>query len=133
MVKVTKAILHGKLHFWCGDVILGQNIFKTWCLNYNILLIFCQFHYVLYEYTLFFISKNFITNASLKLAKNQANAKQHSEAELLPFENYSQSSSTFFITFFIHHPKILVHILKNKQKKKYVCKMKMKMKNRSHR
>ena len=30
----------------------------------------------------------------LKLAKNQANAKQDPEVELLPFENYSHSSST---------------------------------------
>ena len=28
------------------------------------------------------------------MAKNQAKAKQHSEAELLLFENYSHSSST---------------------------------------
>ena len=30
----------------------------------------------------------------LKLAKNQANSKQHPEAELLLFENYSHSSLT---------------------------------------
>ena len=30
----------------------------------------------------------------MKLAKNQANTKQHLEAELLTFENYSHSSST---------------------------------------
>ena len=30
----------------------------------------------------------------MKLAKNQANDKQHPEAELLLFENYSHSSST---------------------------------------
>ena len=30
----------------------------------------------------------------MKLAKNQANAKQHPEAELWLFENYSNSSST---------------------------------------
>ena len=33
-------------------------------------------------------------NARLKLAKNQAKAKQHPEAELLLFENFSLSSST---------------------------------------
>ena len=38
----------------------------------------------------------------LKLAKNQANAEQHSEAELLLFEKYSYS-----------YPEIIVHILKN--------------------
>ena len=42
----------------------------------------------------FFVSNTFISNARLKLAKNQANAKQHPEAELLLFENYSHSSST---------------------------------------
>ena len=36
-----------------------------------------------------------ISNASLKLAKNRANAKQHPEDELLLFENHSHSSSTF--------------------------------------
>ena len=45
----------------------------------------------LYE---FFISSTFISNVRLKLAKNQANAKQHPEAEPLLFENYSNSSST---------------------------------------
>ena len=35
-----------------------------------------------------------ISNARLKLAKNQANAKQQPEAELLLFENYSHTSST---------------------------------------
>ena len=30
----------------------------------------------------------------LKFAKNQANAKQHHEVKLLPFENYSHSSAT---------------------------------------
>ena len=42
----------------------------------------------------FFISKTFISNIKLKLAKNKAKAKQHTEAELLLFENYSLSSST---------------------------------------
>ena len=44
--------------------------------------------------TLFFISNTFISNARLKLAENQAKAKQHSEAKLWLFENYSYSSST---------------------------------------
>ena len=35
------------------------------------------------RYTLFLISNIFISNAKLKLAKNQAKAKQHSEVELL--------------------------------------------------
>ena len=43
----------------------------------------------------FFISNPFISNARMRLANNQANAKQHPEVEhLLLFENYSYSSST---------------------------------------
>ena len=45
------------------------------------------------DYKLFFISNSFISNARLKLAKNQANAKQHPQAELLLFGKYSHSSS----------------------------------------
>ena len=72
----------------------------------------------------------------MKLAKNQANAKQHPEAELCLFENYSHSSSTLL-------PKNNKTYSKNKQKNNCVCiheiiqlitmKMKMKKKNRSHR
>ena len=40
----------------------------------------------------FFISNTFISNIKLKLV-NQANAKQHSEAELLLFENYSHGGT----------------------------------------
>ena len=63
----------------------------------------------------FFISNTFISNTSLKLAKSQADAKQHPEADLFLFENFSHLHSRY-------HPKIIVHILKSKQKKKYVCK-----------
>ena len=42
----------------------------------------------------FFICKTFVSNGRLKLAKNQVNAKQHTEAELLLFEYYSNFSST---------------------------------------
>ena len=41
----------------------------------------------------FFISNTFISNTRLKLTKNQAKSKQHPEAKLLLFENYSLSSS----------------------------------------
>ena len=41
-----------------------------------------------------FISNTLLSNVRLKLGKNQANAKQHSEAEVLLFENYSHSSYT---------------------------------------
>ena len=34
-----------------------------------------------------------MSNVTLKMAKNQPNVRQHSEAELLLFENYSLSSS----------------------------------------
>ena len=49
--------------------------------------------YLLERITHFFISNTFVSNTMLKLAKNQASAKQHPEAELLPRENYSHSSS----------------------------------------
>ena len=42
----------------------------------------------------FFISNTFISNTRLKLAKNQVNGKQHSEAKLFLFEIYSHSSFT---------------------------------------
>ena len=74
----------------------------------------------------------FTSNIRLKLAKNQADAKPHPEAEPLLFETYLHSLSTL-------PPKIIGHILKNKQKNKSVriheiirlimIKMKMKMKN----
>ena len=60
----------------------------------------------------FFISNAFISNGRLKLGENQGNAKQHSETELLLYENYSHSSSTL-------PSKIIGHILKNIQKKNY--------------
>ena len=47
-----------------------------------------------YGIQVFFISNTFISDARLKLAKNQENAKQNPEAELLLFKNYSHSSST---------------------------------------
>ena len=57
----------------------------------------------------FLIRDAFISNANarVKLAKNQANAKQHPKAELSLFGNYSHSSSTLSY--------------KNKQKSKSVC------------
>ena len=88
------------------------------------------------KYMLYFICNTFINNARLKLVKNQANAKQHPEAELLLFENCSHSSST------LSFKKTMIHS-KNNKNNKCICipeiirliimKMKMKMKNRSHR
>ena len=49
---------------------------------------------VINKNTAFFISNIFVSNTKLKLARNQANAKQHPESELLLFENYSNFSST---------------------------------------
>ena len=43
--------------------------------------------------TLFFLSNTFISNAMVKLVKNQAKAEQHPEAKLLLFENYLISLS----------------------------------------
>ena len=62
--------------------------------------------------TSFFISNTFTSNASLKLAKNQAKAKQHPDAELLLFENYSLSTPTL-------SSKNKMRFSKNVQKSKY--------------
>ena len=43
----------------------------------------------------FYISNTFISNARFKLAKNEAKAKQHPEAELSLSENVALSLSTF--------------------------------------
>ena len=69
------------------------------------------------NYMPFFISNTFISNARLKLVKNQANAKQHPEAELLLFDSYSYSSSMLSSK----NPKIIGHILRNKPRNKCVC------------
>ena len=53
----------------------------------------CVYEHDAYLHAFYFISNTFISNARLKIAKSQANAKQHPEAELLLFENYSHSSS----------------------------------------
>ena len=81
-------------------------------------------------YMLFFIS-----NDRLKFTKNQAKANQHPEAEHLLFENYSFSSSMLLSKNNRYSKKCT--------KNKYVClnefvwlmtmKIRLKMKNRSHR
>ena len=48
---------------------------------------------ILHRYA-FFNKQHFYKQPRLNLAKNQPNAKQHLEVELLLFENYSHSSST---------------------------------------
>ena len=59
----------------------------------------------------FFISSRFISNGRLKLAKNQAKAKKHPQADPLLFEMY-------IFTFFTHViiQKIIGDILKNVRK-----------------
>ena len=87
------------------------------------------------RHTLFYIGNTFISNTQLKLVKNQADAKWHSQAELWLFEIYSHYSG--------YHPKIIEHVLKSNQNNMCVSiheimrliKMttKMKKKNRSYR
>ena len=48
----------------------------------------------IYKKHAFFISNTFISKSRLRLGKNLANAKQHPEAELLLFENFSHPSFT---------------------------------------
>ena len=86
-------------------------------------------------YTLF-LSNTFISNSRLKLAKNQANAKRHPEAELLVFESYSHSlytlSSKNNRTSLKKQAKEQVGLL-NEIIRLIIMKMKKKKKNRSHR
>ena len=85
----------------------------------------------------FFIRNTFICNVRLKLAKNQASAKQHPQAVNFCY------LKIIHIFHPCYHPKIIRYILKSKQKNKCVgiheiirliiMKMKVKMKNKSHR
>ena len=76
----------------------------------------------------------FISNTRLKLAKNQAKAKQQPETKLLRFENYSLSSSMLSC-------KTNLRFSKKCAKNKRICfneiililmKMRVKIKSRSH-
>ena len=73
--------------WWDGNWVLNHGMF---CAE----LLFSSFFYYSSVLLAFFISNTVISNDRLKLAKNQANAKKHPEAELLLFVNYSHSSST---------------------------------------
>ena len=84
-------------------------------------------------YTRFFISSTFISNARLKLTKNQANTKQHPEAELFPFVNYSQFPSMLSSKNNTTHWKIRKRTSASVFIRLIIMKMKLKMKNRSHR
>ena len=59
------------------------------------------------KYTLVFMTNAFISNARLKLAKNQANAEQHTEAAVLQFP-------IIHILHHCYHRKVIGHILKSK-------------------
>ena len=75
----------------------NQNLPYLWINSlklYSLFFLYVKLRAIKIHYTLFFISNNIISNARLKLAKNQANAKQHPEAELLAFQNNSHSSYT---------------------------------------
>ena len=87
---------------WRAQVVItaNENGKKRLCIDYS-QTINCFTHLDAYplpriddQVHAFFISNTFISNARLKLAKNQANAKQHLEPEFLLFENYSHCSST---------------------------------------
>ena len=109
------------------SIILFVDIYqKTWYfLNTR------QIYIYLNLITRVLISNPSMSNARLKLAKNQANAQQNPETGFLQFENYSCFSSTLL-------SKNNGTYSKNKQKDKCVCihevirliimKMKMKMK-----
>ena len=109
------------------SIILFVDIYqKTWYfLNTR------QIYIYLNLITRFLISNTSMSNARLKLAKNQANAQQNPETGFLQFENYSCFSSTLL-------SKNNGTYSKNKQNNKCVCiheiiwliimKMKMKMK-----
>ena len=85
------------------------------------------------SYMLFFVRNTLINNAKLKLAKNQAKAKQQPEAELLLFESYSLLSSKISSKNSREYSKkytktrafVLMRLL-------MTMKMSLKMKNRSH-
>ena len=83
----------------------------------------------------FFISKTLISKARLKLAKNYAKAKQHSEAKLLQLENYSLFSSMLSSKNRRYYKKCIKnkYVYSNEIIRLMKMKMRLKMKNRSYR
>ena len=76
------------------DVIMEQLPLNSY---YKLLILKFKCFILMGAFTRFFFTSNtFISNTSLKLAKNEANGNQHPEAELLLFENDSHSSSSSF-------------------------------------
>ena len=75
---------------WIKNIVCHEN--QDRCIH----MVICYFHLNRQEKQInaFFINNTFISNVRLKLAKNQANAKQHPGVDLLLFENYLLSSST---------------------------------------
>ena len=74
------------------SLILVLNIFKKNFLSYifvatwwSLFLLLKPVQHILHIHARFFIKNTFISKTRLKLVKNQANTKQHPEAELLLF------------------------------------------------
>ena len=88
----------GKLYYKLGQLLQIGAVITNWGIT-------CS-QYIVHA---FFISNTFTRNDRLKLAKNQANPKQHPETELLLFERYH------------YHLMIIGHILEKKQKNKCPC------------
>ena len=63
-----------------------------WCKSDRIKQV--KINFFCHQIKVFFISNTLVSNGRVKFVKNQANAKEHPEAELLLFENYLHSSST---------------------------------------
>ena len=82
------------------------------------------------DYTRFFINNIFISNSRLKLAKNEANAKQDPEAELKLFESYSHFSSTLSSKNISKNNHKSKRVFSHEITRLIIMKMKMKMENR---
>ena len=88
-------LLYSMARRCCLLNLIRQNcLLKTFLITLILMTQVSPYLFSLLELHAFFISNTFISNARLKLAKHQAKAKQHPEAELLIFENYSLLSST---------------------------------------
>ena len=75
----------------------------------------------------------FIRNVRLKLAKNQAKAKQHLEVDLFQFENYLFSSSLLSSKNIRRYSKKYTKKQVNEFMRLMTMKMSLKMKSRLHR
>ena len=75
-VSFSKVDINSLLYYQCIEALVNLCVLLMLA-NICPLLILANIHMP------FYISTTFISNARLKLAKNQANSKEHSEAELL--------------------------------------------------